>query len=159
MAHVLNDEVSRKYIQSVKRYVDLLPCLSSSFVRFSAQHTGLTRFYILSFRLLTFAQTKYPPAGASQPPSRRVPKTSADDCSLILLPHTRCVAVDGIGLRCMIICHYVPYPRRSTTHLAKARSSPPSPLFAGVTHPSLSSPPPVVPLLSIRGLFPLKIVL
>jgi pre-mRNA-splicing factor 18 len=52
VAHVLNDEVSRKYIQSLKRCV--LVCRMGTLV--------LTPVC----RLLTFAQTKYPPDDISQ---------------------------------------------------------------------------------------------
>lgn len=53
VAHVLNDEVSRKYIQSLKRYAQQCqvfgrPCLT------------------MHSRLITFSQTKYPPADISQ---------------------------------------------------------------------------------------------
>ena len=54
VAHVLNDEVSRKYIQSLKRYEAFHP-------RRCASADGLP-----IARLLTFAQTKYPPADVSQ---------------------------------------------------------------------------------------------
>jgi pre-mRNA-splicing factor 18 len=53
VAHVLNDEISRKYIQSLKRYV------------FDFTFTEImTR--VLFRSLLTFSQTKYPPADISQ---------------------------------------------------------------------------------------------
>ena len=59
VAHVLNDEVSRKYIQSLKRYGFLMP------LNVPAQHhlmlTGL-----MLYRLLTFAQTIRPPDDLSQ---------------------------------------------------------------------------------------------
>lgn len=55
VAHVLNDEVSRKYIQSLKRYV-IYPHV---FDLYAAAHHSIDR-------LLTFAQTKYPPDDISQ---------------------------------------------------------------------------------------------
>jgi pre-mRNA-splicing factor 18 len=55
VAHVLNDEVSRKYIQSLKR---------------SVPHPRLTiKTHVdclPNVRLLTFSQTKYPPDDVSQ---------------------------------------------------------------------------------------------
>jgi pre-mRNA-splicing factor 18 len=53
VAHVLNDEVSRKYIQSLKRWAQLILTVF------------LAIFYIC-YRLLTFSQTKYPPDDISQ---------------------------------------------------------------------------------------------
>lgn len=55
VAHVLNDEVSRKYIQSLKRFV-------SFFFHFRLSSCKLMRIR----RLLTFSQTKYPPEDVSQ---------------------------------------------------------------------------------------------
>jgi len=52
VAHVLNDEVSRKYIQSLKRLVTPNPTLSHDLTDLS--------------RLLTFSQTKYPPDDVTQ---------------------------------------------------------------------------------------------
>jgi len=52
VAHVLNDEVSRKYIQSLKRLVTPNPTLSHDLIDL--------------FRLLTFSQTKYPPDDVTQ---------------------------------------------------------------------------------------------
>ena len=52
VAHVLNDEVSRKYIQSLKR---LIPPKST-----------LPLDLTDSSRLLTFSQTKYPPDDVTQ---------------------------------------------------------------------------------------------
>jgi pre-mRNA-splicing factor 18 len=53
VAHVLNDEVSRKYIQSLKRYAPaMFPVYPDN--------------DLLYPRLLTFAQTKYPPEDVSQ---------------------------------------------------------------------------------------------
>ena len=52
VAHVLNDEVSRKYIQSLKRSTTSKPTLP----------LDLTDL----FRLLTFSQTKYPPDDVTQ---------------------------------------------------------------------------------------------
>lgn len=54
VAHVLNDEVSRKYIQSLKRSI------ASNPTNFISQ--GL----IDLSRLLTFSQTKYPPEDVTQ---------------------------------------------------------------------------------------------
>ena len=57
VAHVLNDEVSRKYIQSLKRSV-------------CPTHPHLTTKIDVdcfpNVRLLTFSQTKYPPEDVSQ---------------------------------------------------------------------------------------------
>ena len=52
VAHVLNDEVSRKYIQSLKRLIAPKPTLPLDLTDFS--------------RLLTFSQTKYPPEDVTQ---------------------------------------------------------------------------------------------
>jgi len=52
VAHVLNDEVSRKYIQSLKRLVTPNPTLFHDLINL--------------FRLLTFSQTKYPPDDVTQ---------------------------------------------------------------------------------------------
>lgn len=52
VAHVLNDEVSRKYIQSLKRLIASEPTLSLDLTNLS--------------RLLTFSQTKYPPEDVTQ---------------------------------------------------------------------------------------------
>jgi pre-mRNA-splicing factor 18 len=60
VAHVLNDEVSRKYIQSLKRYV-FRPCPLPSLRRGEASSDSLC-----SDSLLTFAQAKRPPADLSQ---------------------------------------------------------------------------------------------
>ena len=52
VAHVLNDEVSRKYIQSLKRLI--------------APNLTLSLDLIHPPRLLTFSQTKYPPGDVTQ---------------------------------------------------------------------------------------------
>ena len=52
VAHVLNDEVSRKYIQSLKRLI--------------APNSTLPRDLTGLSRLLTFSQTKYPPDDVTQ---------------------------------------------------------------------------------------------
>lgn len=58
VAHVLNDEVSRKYIQSLKR------CVGGATGDLSSRNAG--RLIELVSRLLTFSQTKYPPEDISQ---------------------------------------------------------------------------------------------
>lgn len=55
VAHVLNDEVSRKYIQSLKRYYINISIDNLHGVLMQTAH-----------RLLTFSQTKYPPEDVTQ---------------------------------------------------------------------------------------------
>lgn len=60
VAHVLNDEVSRKYIQSLKR------CVIPSVDEYGLGVDRRLPYFPLVSRLLTFSQTKYPPEDVSQ---------------------------------------------------------------------------------------------
>lgn len=81
VAHVLNDEVSRKYIQSLKR------CRRLAF------SSGADGADPLSIRILTFAQTKWPPSDLSQ-------KSVLD----LLAETAALMSIEQDGLRLSKIC-------------------------------------------------------